>query len=73
MLLNNSHGVILDFGSMTPSSITMTTRSEAQQWQVKYQKLNPNLSIYSMLRIGQRKIVVFNVSNLLLFCINVML
>ncbi|CAF3658911.1 unnamed protein product [Rotaria sp. Silwood1] len=33
MLLNNSHGVILDFGSMTPASILMTTRSEAQQWQ----------------------------------------
>ncbi|CAF1135904.1 unnamed protein product [Adineta steineri] len=33
MLLNNSHGVILDFGSMKPSSISITTRSEAQQWQ----------------------------------------
>jgi hypothetical protein len=37
MLLNNSHGVILDFGSMTPASISMTTRSDAQQWQVRHQ------------------------------------
>ena len=37
MLVNNSHGVILDFGSMTPASISMTTRSEAQRWQVTCQ------------------------------------
>ena len=35
MLVNNSHGVILDFGSMTPANITMHTRSDAQRWQVK--------------------------------------
>lgn len=34
MLSNNSQGVLLDFGSMTPASIEMTTRSEAQRWQV---------------------------------------
>jgi len=33
MLLNNSHGVTLDFGSMTPAFISITTRSEAQKWQ----------------------------------------
>ncbi|CAF1092165.1 unnamed protein product [Rotaria magnacalcarata] len=33
MLVNNTHGVILDFGSMTPASFSMTTRSQAQQWQ----------------------------------------
>lgn len=38
MLINHSHSVILDFGSMTPASITMTTRSEAQQWQVSHLK-----------------------------------
>jgi hypothetical protein len=37
MLSNNSHGVILDFGSMTPALISITTRSEAQQWQVMNQ------------------------------------
>ena len=44
MLVNHSQGVILDFGSMTPASITMTTRSEAQQWQVsdsRYLRLLP--------------------------------
>ncbi len=66
MLLNNSHGVILDFGSMTPASISMATRSEAQQWQVRITKINIYLFMYSILRIGQRKIVVFNVSNLIL-------
>lgn len=34
MLINHSQGVILDFGSMTPASVSMNTRSEAQQWQV---------------------------------------
>lgn len=34
MLVNNSHGVILDFGSMTPANLTMHTRSDAQKWQV---------------------------------------
>lgn len=34
MLSNSSHAVILDFGSMTPGTIQMTTRAEAQRWQV---------------------------------------
>jgi len=33
MLINNSHCVLLDFGSMTPATIKVNTRSEAQQWQ----------------------------------------
>ncbi|CAF0768990.1 unnamed protein product [Adineta ricciae] len=33
MLLNNSQGVILDFGSMTPATISITNRSDAQKWQ----------------------------------------
>lgn len=35
MLVNHSQGVILDFGSMTSAAVSMTTRSEAQQWQVR--------------------------------------
>ena len=36
MLVSNIQGVILDFGSMTPALISVTTRNEAQIWQVVF-------------------------------------
>jgi hypothetical protein len=58
MLLNNSHGVILDFGSMTPASITVTTRSEAQRWQVMSENKFVIIFIYFLLLgLGRRKLL----------------
>lgn len=39
MLINNSHGVLMDFGSMTPAVLTMKNRSEAQRWQVRCERM----------------------------------
>ena len=41
MLANNSQCIVMDFGSMTPATIVMSTRSEAQHWQVRH-RASPN-------------------------------
>ena len=73
MVSNSSQAVLVDFGSMTPGTIEMRTRSEAQRWQVKRIFLlsmkNVTILVVFSLRIGQKRIAAFNV-NMILYISN---